>query len=108
MRESDLNSQCPDRNFFFFYLEESKILKRREGNRSTGACLLYYLFLFLFLFLFFFCVLSYLFLSSLLSYFLSIVFFLSCSSLVFFDPYSGHSGGLFIAPAMTKFYYFAL
>ena len=52
LRELDLNSQCPDINFFFFFLEESKILKRREGNRSTGACLPYYLsFVFLFSFL---------------------------------------------------------
>ena len=61
---------------FFSFLEKGKILKGREGNRPTGACSLYYL-------SFVFCFLSYLFSFSLLSYFLSILFFLSCSSLVF-------------------------
>ena len=66
----------PQQKNFLFLLEEGKILKGREGNRPTGACPLYYLsFVFLFSFLSF----SF----SLLSYFLSILFFLSCSSLVF-------------------------
>ena len=76
-------------------------MKGREGNRPTGACPLYYLsFVFLFSFLSF----SF----SLLSYFLSILFFLSFSSPVFFYPCSGHSGGLLTTPAVTRFYYFAL
>ena len=77
-------------------------MKGREGNRPIGACPLYYLsFVFLFSFLSF----SF----SLLSYFLSILFFFfSCSSPVFSTPCSGHSGGLLITPAVTRFYYFAL
>ena len=84
----------------FSFLEEGKILKGREGNRLTGACPLYYL-----SFVFLFSLLSFSF--SLLSYFLSILFFLSRSSPVF-RPLFWHSGGLLIAPAVTKFYYFAL
>ena len=48
----------------------------RKGNRLTGACPLCYL-------SFVFCFLSYLFLFFLISHFLSTLFFLSCSSLVF-------------------------
>ena len=100
LRESDLVNASAEKTFFFFS-EESKILKGREGNRPTGACPLYYLsFVFLFSFLSF----SF----SLLSYFLSILFFLSCSSPVFSDPCSGHNEGLLIVPAVTRFYYFAL
>ena len=66
----------PTEKTFFFLLEEGKILKGREGNRPTGACSLYYL-------SFVFCFLSYLFSFSLLSYFLSILFFLLRSSPVF-------------------------
>ena len=31
----------PRQKPFFFFLEESKILRGREGNRPTGACLPY-------------------------------------------------------------------
>ena len=73
---------APTEKTFFFFLEGSKILKGREGNRPTGACPPYYFsFVFSFSFLYF----SF----SLLSYFLSILFFLSCSSLVFFTPVLG-------------------
>ena len=75
-------------------------MKGREGNRPTGACPLYYL---SFVFLFSFLAFSF----SLLSYFLSTLFFFRVLPL-FFDPCSGHSGGLLIASAVTRFYYFAL
>ena len=77
-----------------------RVLKGREGNRPTSACPMYHL-------SFVFCFLSYLFLfPCFLTFFLlyfSFVFF-PC----FFDPCSGHSGGLLIVPVVTRFYYFAL
>ena len=73
---------APTEKTFFSFLEEGKILKGREGNRPTSVCPLYYL-------SFVFCFLSYLFLFFLLSYFLSILFFLSCSSPVFSTPVLG-------------------
>ena len=45
----------------FTFLEESKIWRGREGNWSTGACLLYYLSFFLNFLSFLLCFLSYLF-----------------------------------------------
>ena len=91
----------PSKKTFFSFLEEGKILKGREGNRPTSACPLYY-------FSFVFCFLSYVFLFPCF-----LTFFLLHFSLVFFpcffpDPCSRHSGGLFIAPAVTRFDYFAL
>ena len=91
----------PIKKTFFSFLEDGKILKGRKGNRPTNACPPYYLsFFFLFFFLIFF--LFPCFLTFFLLYF-SFMFF-PC----FFDPCSGHNGGLLIAPAMTRFYYFAL
>ena len=68
LRESDLYDLCPNRKTFLSLLEEGKILKGREGNRLTGACPLYYL-------SFVFCFLYFSFSFSLLSYFLSTLFF---------------------------------
>ena len=89
------------KNFLFPFLEESKILKGREGiNLLVHAhCII---------FLLFFCFLSYLFLFPCFPTFFLFYFFFSCSSPVFSTPFSGHSGGLLIAPAVTRFYYFAL
>ena len=92
---------APTEKTFFFFLEGSKILKGREGNRPTGACPPYYFsFVFFVFFLIFFP-----FLAFLLSFYSIFPFvFFPC----FFYPYSGHSGGLLIVPTVTRFYYFTL
>ena len=81
-----------------YILEESKIWKGREGNRSTGACLLYYLSFFLNFLSFLFCFLSYLF--SL--FFLLCFSFYSVKVLCFSISFSGHGKGPFIMPAVAN------
>ena len=91
----------PQQKTFFSFLEKGKILKGREGNRPTGACSLYYLsFFFFFFFLIFF-------LFPCFPTFFLFYFFFHVLPL-FFNPCSGHNGGLLITPAVTRFYYFAL
>ena len=92
----------PQQKTFFSFLEEGKILKGREGNRPTGACSLYYL---SFFFFFFFFLIFFLF-PCFPTFFLFYFFFHVLP--LFFDPCSGHNGGLLITPVVTRFYYFAL
>ena len=80
-----------------YVLEESRIWRGREGNRPTGACLLYYLSLFLNFLSFLLCFLSYLF-SFLLLFFLFTPWIL-CFSI----PFSGHGKGSFIVPIVASF-----
>ena len=80
---------------FFSFLEEGKILKGKEGNRPTSACPLSYLFFCFFVFFLIFFIFP-----------CFLTFFLLYFSFVFF-PCSRHSGGLLIASAVTRFYYFA-
>ena len=70
-------------------------LTRREENRPTGACPLYYLYFFLRF-------LSYLFLFFLLFSF-TLFFFYSVNTLCFSIPFSRHGKGPFIVPAVASF-----
>ena len=79
-----------------YVLEESKIQRGRKGNRSTGACPLYYLSFLNFL-SFLLCFLSYLFFSSFYS-----VFLFTPRMLCFSVLLSGHGKGPFIVPAVTN------
>ena len=80
-----------------YVLEESKIWRGREGNRSTGACPLYYLSFFLNFLSFLLCFLSYLF-----SLLFTLFFFSLRKMLCFSIIFSGHGKGLFIVLAVTN------
>ena len=81
LRELDLNGYCPKKGVLVYVLEESKIWRGREGNRSTSACPLYYLSFFLNFLSFLLCFLSYLF-----SLLFILFFFLFHKNALFFDP----------------------
>ena len=98
MRESDLNDCCPKERVLVCVLEECKIWKGRERNRSMDACpieltplfLSFPFFSFLFSFLSFF------------FSFCSVFFFDSENILCFSIPYTGHGKSLFIVPAVAS------
>ena len=81
-----------------YVLEESRIWREREGNRSIGACPLYYLSFFFLNFLsFLLCFLSYLFFFS-----FYYVFPFTPRTLCFSVLFSGHGKGPFIVPVVTN------
>ena len=86
----------PERNPCYI-LEESRIWRRRKGNRPTGACPLNYLSFFLNLLSFLLCFLSYLF-----SFLFTLCFFFTPWILCFSIPLSGHSKGPFIVPVVAN------
>ena len=90
----------PQQKTFFFFLEESKILREeREIDLLVHAHRISFLCFSLFFPIFF---LSLAFLLSFYSIFLFVFF--PCFS----TPCSGHSKGLFIMPTVSRFYYFSL
>ena len=87
----------PKKGVLIYVLKESKIWRGREGNRSTGACLLYYLSFFLNFLSFLLYFLSYLF-----SLLFTLFFFLLRKNALFFPPFFRASKGPFIVPAVTN------
>ena len=71
----------PKKKVLVYVLEESKIWRGREGNRSTSACPLYCLSFFLNFLSFLLCFLSYLF-----SFLFTLFFFPLHKNALFFDP----------------------
>ena len=98
LRESALNGCCPKEKILVCVLEEGKIWRGRERNRSMGACPIEPTLVFL-SFLFFSFLFSFLSFSFLLALFFP---FTLQNMLCFRSPSTRHGKSLFIVPAATK------